>query len=182
MIIAPEIINPFEETTLKEVKEHVAHIRRCFDWPGIPYHDAGAEESNRFNRFFWHNLPLLKTIHHDPTFIKKVSDHFGVALKPSYCFLSMYGPEGVCPVHTDRPQCQFTVDLQVDSDGTWPITVDGKEYLLVNGQALAYSGTGHVHYRKPMKMNSAGPVDGRATFMNLAFFHFVPTAWMGKLE
>lgn len=175
----PMVITPFSDETVSKIVEHVKHVRSCFDAPGNPYHDAN-ETNNRFNRWYWHNLPLLKKLHHDPEFISLVSNHFGQPLKPSYVFLSMYGPEGVCPVHTDRPQCQFTVDMLVSSDHTdkpWPIYVNENPYVLTKpGEALAYSGTGQVHYRKPMS------VDSDATKVDLAFFHFVPTDWMGRLE
>lgn len=172
----PTIFHPFSQRTLRPVQEHIKHVRKCFDWPGIAYHDKDAPENDKFNRWFWYNLPMLKHLHYDPNFIKLASRIFNQPLKPSYVFLSMYGPDGVCPVHTDRPQCQFTIDLQLRADGHWPIYVEDKQYILENGQALAYSGTGQVHYRKPMQE------DGKCTFMDLAFFHFVPTSWQGEVK
>lgn len=175
--IQPKIVVPFSPSVIAEITEHVSHIRGAFDWPGNASHDQGASQDKLFNRWFWHNLPLLKYYHHDPDFIKRVSDIVGIPLKPSYAFLSLYTRDGICPLHTDRPQCQYTVDLQLETDGTWPIYVDDRPYVLESGQALAYSGTGQPHYRKSMKE------DGKnCTYMNLAFFHFVPTWWMGSLE
>lgn len=172
----PKIIRPFSDELLKEIQEHVAHIRRAFDAPGAPYHDANDPVDHRFNRWFWHNLPFLRTLHHDPEFIAKISALFGQPVKPSYCFLSMYGPDGVCPAHTDRPQCQFTVDLLVHADGKWPIYIEDKAYVAEPGDAVCYSGTGQRHYRKPMRE------DSDVTRMDLVFFHFVPTNWVGSLE
>jgi hypothetical protein len=175
--IHPTVIKPFDSTSFHEISLHVGQIRRAYDWPGLQPHDHSAEVSHRFNRWFWHNLPLLRKFHHDPKFIAMASKICGQPLKPSYCFLSMYTADGVCPPHTDRPQCQFTVDLQVSSDGSWPIYVEDKPHVLADGEALVYSGTGQEHYRKPMKE------DGKScTRMDLAFFHFVPTDWMGALE
>ena len=119
---------------------------------------------------------MLHALHHSPELLDFAHKTFGVAVKPSYVFLSMYGPEGVCPLHTDRPQCQFTIDLQINSDGEWPIYVDGQPHVLKDGEALCYSGTGQPHFRKPMA------TDSTATKMDLAFFHFVPINWMGKTD
>lgn len=172
----PTIIRPFDEKTFASLKEHVKHVRMVVDAPGLPYHDAGFPDNERFNRWAWHNLPRLVELHHSPKLITLASDTFGVDLKPSYAFLSMYGPDGVCPLHTDRPQCQFTIDLVINQDSAWPIYVDGEPYLLGEGEALCYSGTRQPHFRKPMKE------DSKATYIDLAFFHWVPTNWMGKRE
>jgi hypothetical protein len=178
----PQIITPFDNQTFQDLKNHVTEVRRLFDWPGIDYHDKNHDKENLFNRWYWHNLPLLVKLHHDANFIALASKLADQQLKPSYSFLSMYGPNGVCPLHTDRPQCQFTIDLQIDSDGEWPIYVDEEPYILMPQQALFYSGTGQKHYRKPMSEDSRGHQKERATFMNLAFFHFVPISWQGQVN
>jgi hypothetical protein len=172
----PLVLSPFDDQTLTDIRTHVGQVRRCFDWPGMPYHDHGNPPEDLFNRWFWHNLPLLKQVHHGKL-TQLASDIFGQPLKPSYCFLSMYGPEGICPPHTDRPQCQFTIDVQLNSDGSWPIYIEDKQFVLTNGQAIAYSGTGQRHFRKAMRLDG-----DNCTFMDLAFFHFVPTNWQGKLD
>jgi hypothetical protein len=173
----PTIFRPFESLQFAELKRHTGEIRRAFDYPGIPYHDADEEnKDNKFNRWQWHNLPLLVEMHHDHEFIKTVSDMLGVKVKPSYVFLSMYGPDGVCPLHVDRPQCQFTVDLAIEQDAIWPIYINDKPIALQEGEAVLYSGTGDPHFRKPMSEDSL------ATYCTLAFFHFVPTTWMGRLS
>lgn len=176
MKMQPQVIKPFSTEVFKEIQTHIKHVRKMFDHPGMIYHDANEPEQNRFNRWMWHNLPLLKQLHHDPEFIAKVFKVTGKKLKPSYVFLSMYGPEGVCPYHVDRPQCRITVDLCIDQDAVWPIYVDDVAYNLKPGEALVYSGTDQPHYRKPMKD------DSQATWCNLAFFHFVPTDWMGETK
>ena len=172
----PKIIKPFSNASFQLIQDHVYHVRKCFDWPGVPYHDCDAPEASKFNRWCWHNLPVLKVIHQGLGMRLLANETFKQELKPSYCFLSMYGPEGICPPHTDRPQCQFTIDLLVSGGEEWPIYVEDKPYVLRPGEALCYSGTGQKHYRKPMKE------DSKATFANLAFFHWVPEEWMGVLD
>ena len=177
-----KILRPFSDEQFSDIKKHITEVRRLFDWPGIRLHDADQAEAERFNRWYWHNLPLLKAFHNDPKFIAQACEIFGTAVKPSYVFLSMYGSQGICPVHTDRPQCLYTIDLAVNQDATWPIyigsqqgtpTEDCKPYILQEGEAVCYSGVNNKHYRKAMA------VDSKATYADLAFFHFADARWMG---
>lgn len=175
----PVVFQPFSRAVHKAIARHVAEVRKLYDWPGMPYHDWDQPPENRFNRWQYHNLPMLVQLHHDPRFVAKVSQLVKEALRPSYVFLSMYGKDGVCPCHTDRPQCYMTVDYMVDTDAEkapWPIYIEGKAYVLKPGEAVLYSGTGQEHYRKPM-----GEVSD-ASFANLAFFHFVPTRFLGSRD
>lgn len=181
----PIILRPFTDEVFADIKKHATEIRRLFDWPGIPYHDdavppnvsseGGKVMGNKFNRWHWHRPPLFHALHHSADLIELADDVFQTQLKPSYVFLSMYGPEGICPLHTDRPQCQFSIDMQINSDGEWPIYVNDEEYILKDGEAICYSGTRHPHYRKAMNL-------GKCTKMDLAFFHFVPINFMGKVD
>jgi hypothetical protein len=163
----PTIIRPFSDGVFSDLAGHVREVRRIFE--GTPWHDVGAPDKDRFNRYWFHNLPLLVKLHKE----LKVDEIFGEPVKPSYVFLSMYGDEGICPLHTDRPQCKYTADLCIDQKEVWPIMVSDEEYLLQPGEALCYSGTDHPHYRNRIQPGN---------FCNLAFFHFVPVAFEGRLE
>lgn len=87
------------------------------------------------------------------------------------------------------------MDLQINSDGDWPIYVDDKEYILKDGQALCYSGSNQEHYRLPMVCSHkiiqhptySGEVlnveiINQISMMDLGFFHFVPADWQGKVD
>lgn len=165
----------FGDTALIELQTHVAHVRRLFDWPGIDYHDHAQPVESRFNRWCYYNLPSLMEIHHSKNFIEQVESIVGEHVKPTYVFLSMYGKDGVCPLHTDRPQCAYTVDLCLHQNGRWPLYVNDIPYDLEAGESLIYSGSTMPHYRNPMP--SLGPI--APTYANLAFFHFVPRNFMG---
>lgn len=174
----PKIIRPFSRSTLEDLQRHIKEIRRLFE--GIPWMDIDEPEDRRFNRYFWHNLPLLKKHHNNKKFISLASRVFGTRVKPSYVFLSMYGNEGVCPGHTDRPQCRFTLDLCISQKKPWPIMIGkdqndrvGKKYILHEGEALAYSGELQFHYRKRIQKDN---------WVNLAFFHFVPVSFKLDLD
>lgn len=117
-----------------------------------------------------HNPPFLVHIHKQ---LSEVASHiFGEPVKPSYCFLSMYGKNGICPIHTDRPQCKYSIDYCIDTDCEWPIFINNEAFVSKPNHAVCLSGTDDPHYRN--KING--------TFCDLVFFHFVPVGFEGKLE
>lgn len=175
----PQIIRPFSDVIFADIQTHLREVRRLFAWDGIPYHDRDAPEESKFNRWQWHNMPLMKFYHHYFPLVALASKYAGEQLRPTYCFTSFYGPDGVCPAHSDRPPCKFTVDLMVDSDAEekpWELHIDNQPYVTTPGEAVVYSGTGQPHYRKPMRESSD------ATFATLVFFHFQGVGYMGETE
>jgi hypothetical protein len=46
-------------------------------------------------------------------------------------------------------QPRITFDYQLNSNTSWPIYVEGKEFVLKNNEALTFSGTHQVHWRSP---------------------------------
>lgn len=115
------------------------------------------------------------------------------ALEPSYDFLSLYGPGGVCDVHLDAPNAMWTLDLVLDQSAPWPLHVsevvpwpgdhDGptrvppigggglrwRELVLDAGQAVVFGGTNQWHGRRPM------PQQRPPGHCHLVFLHFVPS-------
>lgn len=50
--------------------------------------------------------------------------------------------------HFDRfDEPRFTFDYQIDSNISWPLYVEGEEFILKNNQALTFSGTHQIHWR-----------------------------------
>ena len=50
--------------------------------------------------------------------------------------------------HFDRfNEPRFTFDYQINSNISWPLYVEGKEFILKNNQALTFSGTHQIHWR-----------------------------------
>ena len=127
-------------------------------------------DPNEFMRTGAHNIPFFSFIHKQLTEV--ASEIFGEEVKPSYVYTSLYGDQGVCPFHTDRPQCKYTIDYCIDQDETWDIWVDDKSYTLEPNDALCYSGTDSPHFRERIK----------GKFCNLVFFHFVPVGFDGNLD
>lgn len=127
-------------------------------------------DPQNFRRTGAHNVPFFVAIHKQLGEI--ASEIFGEKVKPSYVYLSLYNDKGVCPFHTDRPQCKYTIDYCIDQDKEWPIWVDDKSYILQPNDALCYSGTDSPHFRQGIT----------GTYAWLAFFHFVPEGFVGNLN
>lgn len=90
---------------------------------------------------------------------------FGVPVKPTATYVSMYDEDrSICPIHVDKPYCQFTIDVCLNTKEVWPLFIDGEPYELSPGDAVCYSGTGHPHYR-----NQIAP----GNFCDMVFFHYV---------
>lgn len=133
-----------------------------------------------FNRLYLHNPITLKAVHHS-IILPLVEQHLKRKLIPSYSFLSMYGSDGKCPQHYDRPQCRYTVDLCLNQKSQWPFYAcsenEAAEFqidLAIN-EAAILSGTRHLHRRDDMNVNEQN-------FCDMAFFHFVDPEYMGELS
>jgi hypothetical protein len=155
----------FHEDIMYLIRKEIAFLKSGKD------SKVGVDDKEFF-RLYHHNDPFFKQIHHMIT--DRVSALVGEAIRPSYCFTSMYFVgQGQCPEHVDRPQCKYTLDLCVNQNEPWPIKVAGRDYLLNEGDALVFSGTDHIHSRPPMQPNN---------YCDLVFFHFVPIGFTGDLN
>lgn len=155
----PTVIENFlDENTYNKVK----HYTNLQQYP--------LEYNHEFKRMCAHNNPFFRSMHQQ---LEKVaSEIFKTEVRASYCFLSLYGGEGICPKHSDRPQCKYTIDLCIECDKEWDIFIDDVPYTSRNNNAICYSGTDTEHWRNR--------IEGR--FMNLVFFHFVPIDFKGPLS
>lgn len=128
----------------------------------------------QFNRKFVQNISLFTEVHHK-MILPRMQKFLNLEIKPSYNYLAMYFKgKGVCPMHTDRPQCKYTVDLCLNQKEPWGISVLDKEYFMEPGDALIYSGTDHLHGRKEKIQSN--------NFCDLIFFHFVNKDFDGELN
>tara|TARA_R100000951_G_C2648458_1_gene183461 strand:- start:281 stop:823 length:543 start_codon:yes stop_codon:yes gene_type:complete len=72
----------------------------------------------------------------------------GLELLPTYSYWRCYTKFSDLPAHKDRPSCEYSVTVMIDSDKTdWPIIIDGKSFLLKKGDALIYKGCEFTHKR-----------------------------------
>ena len=64
-----------------------------------------------------------------------------------YSHKSGYVPK-LFPHYDGFSESRITFDIQLKSNIDWPLVVEGKEFLLNNNEALVFSGTDQIHWRK----------------------------------
>lgn len=168
-----------------------------------PLMSLGVDEGD-FVRTYAHNVPFFVKIHKQ--LADFASDLFGEKVKPSYCFLSMYKDNGICPLHIDRPQCRYTIDylIRQTQPEPWPIHI-GDHMTDEQRAALDESGDGHPKddeaiqariaaenwHTVELNPNDAVCYSGTHSWhyrsqrlrgtADLVFFHFVPVDFAGPL-
>jgi hypothetical protein len=168
----------------------------------VPLMPVGVDEGE-FVRTYAHNVPFFVAIHRQ--LVEFASSIFGEPVKPSYCFLSMYEDNGICPLHIDRPQCRYTIDYLIRQDQAepWPIHI-GDHMTDEQRAALDEAGEGHPEgdaiqaridqenwHTALLNPNDAVCYSGTHSWhyrserlkgkADLVFFHFVPVAFDGPL-
>lgn len=151
----------FEQHVFERIQKYVEEVYQSKD---------GLKWDELFNRYSLHNPPPLRKFHY--ALEDEVSKYFGQKLKMSYCYLAMYGPNGKCIKHTDREQCQFTLDYCVSFDEPWPLFIEGQQFDLKENSAVLYKGTDHLHWREDRTSGQ---------YCHMIFFHFVPEDFKGSL-
>ncbi len=69
-------------------------------------------------------------------------------LLPTYTFWRMYTYGADLKKHKDRPSCEYSVTVKINSDGVkWPIYMEGAAIELENGDAVIYRGCDLAHWR-----------------------------------
>lgn len=126
-----------------------------------------------FGRWWIHRHWYFDNLH-KTTVLKRAKELFGEDIKPSYSGVSLYCEDwSICPPHTDRPQCKYSLDLCLKHDEPWPIYVNDKKWTLQENEALVYSGTDHYHWRDRVKAGNK---------VTMVFFHFVDSDFAGPLD
>jgi hypothetical protein len=54
---------------------------------------------------------------------------------------------------------KLTLDVQLYSTVSWPIVVEGDEFLLNNNEGVVFSGTDQIHWRSPLELSEDDVVD-----------------------
>lgn len=144
--LLPELVTP------EAVRALVDHYHKGMAKGVYPRNDCPPD------RYYVHNDPAgrvaLKALK------GTVERVVGSPVKGTYTYASLYCGGTDLPMHTDRPQCQYTVSLQIDHrplppDGRspWPIQVrlvpDGPpaEYFQTIGGGVLFRGCELVHGR-----------------------------------
>jgi len=81
-------------------------------------------------------------------------------LVPTYSFYRKYYQTNILEPHKDRPSCQYSATIQIDSskDEFWPIWIQNKngqnvEHNSKIGDVIFYKGEEVLHWREELKYN-----------------------------
>ena len=107
-------------------------------------------------------VPYAPAMHNHCTFVEllssktsKVSKFVGRVL-PSYCYTRVYTNKSVLESHVDRPSCEVSLTVHLDSDKQWEFCIEDKtgkvnKIILNRGDAVLYSGQDLLIGEKNMK-------------------------------
>lgn len=158
----PNVFTPAEHAVMKSYVSNLYQHKEQLEW------------DENFNRHFLYNPRPFQKFHIMMEAL--MSEHYGRKLKKSYCYLAMYGPNGMCERHVDRIQCQYSFDYCLTFDKPWPLFVEEngqpQKFELEENSALIYRGTEQHHWREQRK---------EGEFCHMIFFHFVPDEFEGSL-
>jgi hypothetical protein len=159
---------------------HLAALRRYYRYLIRSGHFHLGDEGNP-RRYVAHNEPAARYFHHQLT--ATMSTLAGEPVKPSYVYVGSYLPGAELEKHTDRPQCEYSINLLLDyspepvCETPWPLYLEteGTRITLYQaiGDVLLYRGCQVAHYRDPL------PGGHSSTSI---FFHYVPEEYSGSLD
>jgi len=135
-------------------------------------------------RYWLHNDPVARNL--QLRMLPLVETIVAKPIKPSYTYTVTYTKAAELPVHVDRPQCQYTVTVLLDFEGSgalsrtpWPLLFhlrDGDvpvELYQKLGDAVLYLGQYLAHSRPPL--SACG-------YSTSVILHYVDAAFEGSLD
>ena len=73
----------------------------------------------------------------------------GMQLLPTYTFWRMYTYGADLKKHKDRPSCEISVTVKINSCGVdWAVFIEGNKIDLQNGDGVIYKGCENHHWRE----------------------------------
>jgi hypothetical protein len=88
----------------------------------------------------------------------------GIKLFETYTFWRCYTYNAILTKHRDRPSCEISATICINSDGTqWPIYMGGQAIDLNPGDGIIYNGCHVEHWRDAFK----------GDFQHQVFLHYV---------
>ncbi|MBO6563331.1 MAG: hypothetical protein JJ956_01195 [Pseudomonadales bacterium] len=155
--------------------------------------DMDPTEFFSFGRLISTDVPILDELQEQLATV--VANACKEKVERNYNFLSLYNNFGICEPHMDAPEAKWTLDICIDQSEPWPIylsdtqewpvpnpktdsdldwksfilsTVQFREYTLMPGDALLFSGSSQWHYRNRIEQRHSN------NYCHLAFLHYVP--------
>ena len=167
--------NIFSEDELVELKDAIYGFFNANEPIVVPLETIAKEgrPSDKVLRQEWSGRALFVATDKIPTSIKDkiskiVRENYGDDLMPDGFAFTRYSKEYGVPrlaPHYDTGYAKFTIDYQLQSNTTWKLLVEDKEYALNDNDALVFMPSYEVHWREPKILQ-----DGE--YVDMIFFHF----------
>lgn len=132
--------------TKEEIKlfSHYSKMKHRWGFGTTPQDGPSPFENSYYADPFTESFLLTKR--------EKMEKELNAVLLPTYSFYRLYTYGGELKPHIDRPSCEISVTIMVDSEGTpWPFYANEEEFILKPGEAVIYKGCEVPHYRKRFK-------------------------------
>lgn len=165
------ICNVIEPQLLEHLKTEFQMIRDVnFFMSGEknPYSFGDKQSPNSFSIYSATCFESLSIILNN-----KINEVVDLELFPTYTYARIYYEGAILKPHTDRPSCEYSTTICIDSTDLWDFYIKGKDdetkILKLNpGDMCVYSGCELEHWREPYKgtqqiqcflhyVNSSGP-------------------------
>lgn len=127
------------------LKERALELAKLFRESGQKHLDEQVPNSPATYNF----LPFLEVLCEKTP---EVSNILKEPVLPTYCYARTYKKGAILHKHMDRPACEISLTMNLDSDIDWPIfvqTPDNREasISMSPGDAVLYLGTIAYHWR-----------------------------------
>ena len=114
------------------------------------FNDEWEWSNNDMNRWYHNSKYIDKILTTNLDRARK--DFESPTLLPTYATLALYeNKDSSLPFHYDSNACTYSYDVCLYSKEVWPVTIEGKDYLLKGNDAIAMYGEDQFHGRPQFK-------------------------------
>jgi hypothetical protein len=134
------------------------------------------------DRYVAHNSSIARF--YQDLMLPSIARLAGQELRSTFNYVASYSPGADLPLHTDRPQCDYTISMflgqSLKSSSKWTLEVENLDaastfetYVCEPGEAIIFRGPLVRHGRPPWR----GP-----GLYNLVLWHYVDATFSGELD
>ena len=152
-----------------DVKHHTDKVPNLFEYTKTIKKDGTFDTQTPFAPSFYGDHEMRKL---QIKILPIMEEHSGLKLYPTYNYFRIYNKASILKRHTDRPECEISITINLGYDGkySWPICIkdnNDKEHSveLAPGDGLIYHGCDNEHWREP--------ADDRVICQSQLFVHYV---------
>ena len=150
--IIPKIFNSKELDILKEYTK-IKHFSNINNFDQV--------QSNNCDTYFYKDSLMQVFLKNKKSIFEKASN---LQLNETYTFWRCYTYNSELKKHKDRPSCEISATIFIDSDNfEWPIYMGGEPVNLSPGDGVLYKGCDIEHWRESYE----------GDYHTQVFFHYV---------